>query len=199
MTARAITLGGKAVDPALEELALCRRIVAGEAQLFARIVDQHGGFVASVIASRGVAPADVEDLAQQVFISAYKALGGFRGEAKLSSWLFRIAANAAQSHLGRQARRPRLESMEQAAEDGRETADQRAEPSGQWIGNRALAAAMQRLPQRQRTPLALYYFEEMSYEEISAALRMNLNTVRTQIRRGKQALAKHLDPAALDI
>lgn len=199
MAARAITLGGKTVGPALDELALCRRITAGEQHLFAQIIDEHAGFVASVIASRGVAPGDVEDVAQQVFVSAYKALGSFRGEARLSTWLFRIAANAAQSHLKRQGRRPRLDSVEQAAADGRETPDQRADSGARWIQNRALAAAMQKLPERQRTPLALYYFEEMTYEEISAAMRMNLNTVRTQIRRGKQALARQLDPAALDL
>jgi RNA polymerase sigma-70 factor, ECF subfamily len=201
MLTRAITFRGKlgTVDPAKEELALCRRIAAGEQHLFARIVDEHGGLVAAVIAGRGVPPSDVEDVAQQVFISAYKALGGFRGEARLSSWLYRIAANAANSHLKRGSLRPRVESVEAAEEDGRVREDSRGEAGAAWVGSRALSGAMRRLPANQRTALALYYFEELSYEEISVAMRMKINTVRTQIRRGKQRLAGLLDVAVLEL
>lgn len=197
---RAITLRGFGgnVDAAAEELALCRRIAAGERHLFGRIVDQYGSLVAGVIAAQGAAPSDIDDLAQLAFINVFKGLGGFRGEARLSSWIYRIACNVARAHLKRGAEKPQPESVEAALEVGVQPVDQRAmASSGSWVESRALRSALLQLPEPQRVSLALYYFEELSYEEIALALRMNINTVRTHIRRGKQRLAGMLDEADL--
>ena len=199
MIARSNTLGGLArnVNRPGDELALCRRIAAGERQLFGEIIDRYGSLVAGVVASQGVAAADVEDLAQLVFINAYKGLAGFRGDAKLSSWLYRIAVNTSRQHLKRQALRPTPYSVEEALETGRQPADQRQQAPDYVVRNRALAAALNRLPDSMRTALGLYYFEELSYEEIAEAMQMKLNTVRTQIYRGKQRLAQLLDEETL--
>jgi RNA polymerase sigma-70 factor (ECF subfamily) len=188
----------QAVDAGGDELALCRRIAAGETQLFARIVDQYSGLVAAVIAAQGAAASEVEDLTQLTFINAYKGLAGFRGEAKLSSWLYRIAVNVSRQQLKRSASRPAAASVEQAAESGQQPVDSRKPASTSWVANQALAAGMKQIPEVQRIALCLYYFEELSYEEIAATLRLNLNTVRTHIRRGKQRLAEVLDPALLE-
>jgi len=188
---RAITLRGlgRSVDAAAEELALCRRIAAGERHLFGRIVDQYGALVAGVIAAQGVQPSDIEDLSQHTFVNVYKGLGGFRGDARLSSWIYRIACNVARAHLKRGSEKPQPESVEAALEIGVQPVDQRAAASGSWVESRALRGALLKLPEPQRVSLALYYFEELSYEEIAEAMRLNLNTVRTHIRRGKQRLA----------
>jgi RNA polymerase sigma-70 factor (ECF subfamily) len=186
------------VDAAAEELALCRRIAAGERHLFGRIVEQYSSLVAGVIAAQGAESSDIEDLAQLTFINVFKGLGGFRGEARLSSWIYRIACNVARAHLKRGAEKPQPESVEAALEVGVQPVDQRAvASSGSWVESRALRSALQQLPEPQRITLALYYFEELSYEEIALALRMNINTVRTHIRRGKQRLAGLLDEADL--
>jgi RNA polymerase sigma-70 factor (ECF subfamily) len=198
---RAITLRNYQVgtDAAAEELALCRRIAAGERHLFGRIVDQYGALVAGVIAAQGAQPSDIEDLAQLAFINVYKGLGGFRGEARLSSWIYRIACNVARAHLKRGSERPQPDSVEAALEVGIQPVDQRAAASGSWIENRALRTALLQLQEPQRVSLALYYFEELSYEEIALAMRMNINTVRTHIRRGKQRLAGMLDEGMLEM
>jgi RNA polymerase sigma-70 factor (ECF subfamily) len=188
----------QAVEAGADELALCRRIAAGETQLFARIVDQHSSLVAGVIAAQGASASEIDDLAQLTFVNAYKGLAGFRGEAKLSSWLYRIAVNTARAHLKRGASRPAVSSVEQAAESGQQPVDNRRAASQSWVQNQVLSAALKQIPEVQRTVLCLYYFEELSYEEISAALRLNLNTVRTHIRRGKLRLAELLDPALLE-
>jgi RNA polymerase sigma-70 factor (ECF subfamily) len=177
------------VDAAAEELALCRRIAAGERHLFGRIVDQYSALVAGVIAAQGAQPADIEDLSQLAFVNVYKGLGGFRGEARLSSWIYRIACNVARAHLKRGSERPQPDSVEAALEVGVQPVDMRAAASDSWVENRALRNALLQLAEPQRVALALYYFEELSYEEIAEAMRMNLNTVRTHIRRGKQRLA----------
>ncbi|MCC7478754.1 sigma-70 family RNA polymerase sigma factor [bacterium] len=186
------------VETGTDELALCRRIAAGESHLFARIVDSYSSLVAGVISAQGVEASDVEDLAQLTFVNAYKGLGGFRGEAKLSSWIYRIAINVARQHLKRKASRPGSASIEEQAEVGVQPQDLRQSASAGHAQNTDLGRALKRLPELQRVALCLYYFEELSYEEIAEAMQLNLNTVRTHIRRGKLRLAEILDPALLD-
>jgi len=181
-----------------EELALCRRIAGGEQQLFAVIVDRYSGLVAGVIAGQGVARGEIEDLAQDTFVNVYKGLAGFRGDSKLSSWIYRIAVNVARAHLKGSSRRRQDASVEESSEKGVVPADQRAARAEQSvIRNRALAGAMAELTEEQRTALTLYYVEELSYEEIAEAMAKNLNTVRTHIRRGKARLAELLDESLL--
>ena len=191
MTLRGLLLGGsaQAVSQQQEELALCQRIARGERHLFAEIIDRYSGLVAGCIAGQGVDPVDVEDLAQLTFINVFKGIHGFRGEAKLSSWIYRIAVNIARQHLKKLAIRPGTDSMEQQLEVGRQPADSREGGDARMLRARALQQAMSQLSDNQRTALSLYYFEELSYEEIAEAMGQNINTIRTHIRRGKQGLA----------
>jgi RNA polymerase sigma-70 factor (ECF subfamily) len=186
------------VDHASDELELCRRIAGGERHLFAQLIDRYSGLVAGAIAGAGVDRSDVEDLAQVAFVNVYKGIAGFRGDARLSSWIYRIALNVARGHLKRRARRPPVDSVEAALEVGQQPADQHTGAALSTVRNRALAQALARLPGSQRISLGLYYFEELTYEEIAEAMALNLNTVRTQIRRGKQRLAELLDYGALE-
>lgn len=185
------------MEQAQEELAVCQRIAQGERHLFAKLIDTYSGLVAGVIAAQGVGPAEVEDLAQVVFINAYKGIAGFRGDSKLSSWLYRIALNVARGHLKRLAQRPAPASVEEQAESGQQPADLRAATPAQHTQDRALTAALSQLTEPQRVCISLYYFEELSYEEIAAGTGYLLNTVRTHIRRGKLRLAELLDESLL--
>jgi RNA polymerase sigma-70 factor (ECF subfamily) len=201
MLIRGQLLGGstQAVSQANEELALCQRIARGERHLFGELIDRYSGLVAGCIAGQGVQSADVEDLAQLTFINVFKGLHGFRGDAKLSSWIYRIALNISRQHLKRAAQRPSVDSMEQQLEVGRQPVDGREQDGTLLLRNRALSLALDRLQVNQRTALSLYYFEELSYEEISEAMAQNINTVRTHIRRGKQKLAELLDEGLLEL
>lgn len=196
MLARALSLGGSArtVDLSTNDLALCRRIASGESHLFAQISEQYSGMVAAAIAAQGVDRADIEDLAQQTLINVFKGIAGYRGEAKLSSWIYRIAINVARGHLKKQAARPAVYSVDAAMESGIHPVDEQASKvQGAVIRNRSLAGAMAKLSVIQRTVLTMYYVEELSYGEVADALGMNLNTVRTHIRRGKIQLAELLE------
>ena len=187
------------MSQAASELELVRRIAAGEQHLFAGIIDRHSGLVAAAVLSQGIAPADVEDVAQLCFINVYKGLAGFRGDAKLSSWIYRIAVNTARAQLRRQSRRISARSVEEAMESGREPIDNQASRGAlQTVQQRALAGALARIAATERACLSLFYFEELSYEEISQAMSLNINTVRTHIRRGKLRLAELLDAGLID-
>jgi len=182
----------------MDELALCRRIASGDGGLFGRIVDEYAGMVAAAVASQGVERGDVEDVAQTALVNAYRGIATFRGDAKLSSWLYRIAINAARAHLKTLGRRLDKHSVEAAMESGVYPVDDGA--GRQFHGalrNRALNAALARLKPLQREALLLYYMDQRSYEEISETLRININTVRTHIRRGKLRLAEMLDETDL--
>jgi RNA polymerase sigma-70 factor (ECF subfamily) len=185
------------VEQAQEELSLCRRIALGERHLFARLVDSYSGLIAGALAAQGIPPAEIEDLAQLTFINAYKGIAGFRGESRLSSWLYRIAVNVARAHQKRQAVRPVALSMEEQAEAGYLPPDSRQPAAAEHAQDRALSAALAQLTEPQRICLGLYYFEELSYEEIAVATGYLLNTVRTHIRRGKLRLAELLDESLL--
>lgn len=198
-TAFSLRGAAQSVERPTDELALCRRIASGERHLFAQVIDCYAPLVAGAILAQGVDRADVEDLAQVAFVNAYKGLGGFRGEAKLSSWLYRIAMNVARQHLKRRAGRPGQVSVEEEMEAGRHPIDEQASQAGkEAMQARSLSAALRQLPEPQRISLGLFYFEELSYEEIAEAMRMNLNTVRTHIRRGKLRLAELLDASVLE-
>lgn len=201
MSIRALLLGGnaQAVSQVNEELALCQRIARGERHLFAEIIDRYSGLVAGCIAGQGVSPSDVEDLAQLTFVNVFKGIHGFRGDARLSSWIYRIALNIARQHQKKLAIRPQPDSMEQQLEIGRQPADSREAQDTALARRRSLQQAMAQLNDNQRTALALYYFEELSYEEISEAMGQNINTVRTHIRRGKLALAEIMEETGVEL
>src|SRR5439155_13973165 len=138
-------------------------------------LDRYSGLVAGAIGAQGVSVPDVEDLAQQTFINAYKGLAGFRGDSRLSSWLYRIAINTARAHLKRLAARPAVHSMEEQAEAGQELADRRPGDSGRHAQDRALTAALAQLTAPQRMCIRLFYFEDLSYEEIAEATSIPFN------------------------
>jgi len=200
MLAKAISIGGvaKTLEQPMDELTLCRRIACGESHLFGQVVDQYSGLIAAAIAAQGVERSDIEDLAQTTLVNAYRGIAGFRGEARLSSWLYRIAINTARAHLKKNSRRLDQLSVEAAMESGQHPVDESAAAGyTAAIRNRALAGALGRLRDDQRTALMLYYMDEQSYEEIAAAMSMNINTVRTHIRRGKQRLCELLDESEM--
>jgi RNA polymerase sigma-70 factor (ECF subfamily) len=172
---------------------------------FEVIVREHQGMVFRTLArltgSNG--GEDVEDLAQEVFLRLYRALPEFRGDAMLSTYLYRIVVNVAQDAWKRRRReRSRLAAEPVFADE---------DEQGTWLENfageawseharnpeqrmedaqtqHAVDAALLRLPEMERAVLVLYHQEECSYEGIAAALAMPLNTVRTHLHRGRKRL-----------
>jgi RNA polymerase sigma-70 factor, ECF subfamily len=140
--------------------------------------------------------AHAEDISQEVFVRAYQHFEQLKGSTTPGGWLKTVATHLCINHLNRYTRRWRLFS-ELRSSDADEEAPQ-AEcvvPDDLFEGLDAeqrrerVDAALRRLPDAQRLPLVLYHFEERSYEEIAALLRVSLPKVKTDIRRGRAALA----------
>lgn len=134
--------------------------------------------------------ADAEEMAQQAFIKAWQAISGFRGQASFRTWLFRIASNLCINHLTR--RRPTCELPETLA------ADPAGEPDEVYrrkARQAAIEAALARLPADQRSALVLSVYDEMSYEEIAAAMGRSLASVNALLYRARMALRRDLEQA----
>lgn len=132
-------------------------------------------------------PSIAEELAQETFLRAFRALDGFRGDAQVRSWLYRIATNLAKNAVTRRKEFPALEGLDQPVLT-HPTA--RLETHAMSID---LRAAIDRLPAKLREPLVLREFEELSYEEIAEKTGTPLNTVRTRILRARRALREEME------
>jgi RNA polymerase sigma-70 factor (ECF subfamily) len=135
----------------------------------------------------------LDDLAQDVFLRLYKALPGFRGEALMSTYLYRIAVNVAQDEWKRRRRDDRpLVSISDEASDWGERLQHPNRNAEELMEEREFAAGveeeLQRLSGIERSVLVLYHQEERSYEQIALALRMPIGTVRTHLHRGRKKL-----------
>jgi RNA polymerase sigma factor (sigma-70 family) len=138
----------------------------------------------------------LDDLAQEVFLRFWRAYSGFRGEANVSTYLYRIAVNVAKDEWARRRREGQTYSLadpqtawENRLPDPSERADAREQKNELW---RAVQNALLELPDAERTAIVLYHQEELSYEEISTILRLPIGTVRTHLHRGRARLRKLL-------
>lgn len=140
-----------------------------------------------------------EDIAQEVFLKAYENFGQLSTSASAGGWLKTVARNLSLNHIYRYRRRWRM-----FTELRREDSDE-SEPEVEFalpddvlagvdaeVRHTLVEEALQRLPERQRLPLVLYHFEELSYEEIAQQLDISLAKVKTDIFRARAALAKVL-------
>ena len=143
-------------------------------------------------------PQEAEDLTQEIYLRAWRALPSFRGEARFSTWLYRIATNVCLN------RRRQLRAQPPLAEDEALLENM---PAGQ-AGPEAILAARDRkarlwqavrsLPDRYRLVLALFYQQQLSYEEVAEALALPLGTIKAQLNRARHALVGILRKEASD-
>jgi RNA polymerase sigma-70 factor (ECF subfamily) len=172
---------------------------------FEALVLEHQGMVFRTLTRMTGAGTHVEDLAQEAFLRLYRALPEFRGEATVSTYLYRIVYNVAQDEWKRRRKERLHVASEPAFEDedaenwienfaGDELAGGHARSPQQLMEDaeveRIVEAAMMELPEIERAVLVLYHQEERSYEGIAAALEMPINTVRTHLHRGRKRLSE---------
>ena len=159
---------------------------------FRELVDQYKGMVFAVI-SRTVSDRSlVEDLAQDVFVRVHRGLRSFRGDARLSTWMCRIAINVCADARQRAPREVSLDAAPAGAPPPPAAIVVDPAFAGLELRDR-VAKAMARLSDRSRLVLTLHYFAGRGYEEIAEALDVPLGTVKTQLHRAKQELRAVLE------
>ena len=173
----------------------CRR---GEDGAFQRLVDEYKDLVFAVIARTVQDRNRAEDLAQEVFLRVYRGLPYFRGEARLSTWLYRIVVNVCTQERGRPASVPSpggpggTVSLDDERTGYASPAAVDRHASDLELSDR-LEKAIARLPPNQRLLIAAHYLKGVQYEELAEALRLPLGTVKTQLYRAKQQLRRLLE------
>jgi len=159
---------------------------------FRELVDQYKGMVFAVI-SRTVSDRSlVEDLAQDVFVRVHRGLRSFRGDARLSTWMCRIAINVCADARQRAPREVSLDAVPAGTPPPPAAIVVDPAFAGLELRDR-VAKAMARLSDRSRLVLTLHYFAGRGYEEIAGALDVPLGTVKTQLHRAKQELRAILE------
>jgi len=184
---------------------LVERVQRGDKHAFELLVLKYQRKIMRLLSRLIHDPAEAEDVAQDAFIKAYRAIPQFRGESAFYTWLYRIAVNTAKNHLVARRRRP-SGSVQYENDDG-ETFDETDNLSDINTPEAAFASreiadtvnrAIEALPEELRTAIVLREIEGLSYEEIAQSMDCPIGTVRSRIFRAREAIASRLRPI-LDI
>ena len=182
---------------------LVQRTVAGDQRAYGLLVLKYQRRIQRLI-GRMVRDVDlVEDIAQETFIRAYRALHQFRGDAQFYTWLYRIAVNTAKKFLLELKHDPTVSESFLANDDEDETSRKKNEPTADEGPESILAAkeiaavvnaAMDDLPEDLRQAVTLREIEGLSYEEIATAMNCPVGTVRSRIFRAREAISARVRP-----
>jgi len=169
-----------------EEILLVEQILSGEKDLFRVLIKQYQQKVHSMGLSFFHNREDAADFTQDVFIRSYRSLASFRGHARFSTWLYRIAYNTAVNSINRRKEYRSL-AEEPLTEDG---------PEQQWLrltAAQAVRSAVAELPEKYRICVDLYFFYDCSIKEIERITGFPENTVKSHVFRAKKILREKLD------
>ena len=180
---------------------LVERAQRGDKRAFDLLVSKYQRKLGRLLSRFIRDPAEVEDVAQEAFIKAYRALPSFRGDSAFYTWLYRIGINTAKNYLVALGRRaPTVTEFDsdeaESFEDGEQLRDINTPESmlmSKEIGS-TVNAAMEDLPEDLRTAITLREIDGLSYEEIAQIMNCPIGTVRSRIFRAREAVAEKLRP-----
>ena len=180
---------------------LVERAQRGDKQAFNLLVEKYQRKLARLLSRFIRDPAEVEDVTQEAFIKAYRALPAFRGDSAFYTWLYRIGINTAKNYLMAMGRRaPTSTEVEAEEAEGFEEAEQLRDintPESVLLSNEiaeTVNSTIEQLPEELRTAIQMREIEGMSYEDIAKAMDCPIGTVRSRIFRAREAIAEQLRP-----
>jgi RNA polymerase sigma-70 factor, ECF subfamily len=180
---------------------LVERAQRGDKRAFELLVEKYQRKLGRLLARFIRDPAEVEDVTQEAFIKAYRALPAFRGDSAFYTWLYRIGINTAKNYLMALGRRaPTSTEVEAQDAEGFEDAEQLRDintPESMLLSKEiatTVNATIEELPEELRTAIQLREIEGMSYEDIARIMDCPIGTVRSRIFRAREAIAVRLRP-----
>jgi RNA polymerase sigma-70 factor, ECF subfamily len=179
---------------------LVQRVQAGDKAAFNLLVLKYQHRVLKLVGRFVSDQAEAEDVAQEAFIKAYRALASFRGDSAFYTWLYRIAINTAKNALVSSRRRPvdfDLDLQDPEQYDRHARLKESDTPEGVLLTEEireVVEKAMEQLPEDLRTAIVLRELEGLSYEEIAEAMDCPVGTVRSRIFRAREAIDRKLKP-----
>ncbi|MHC4911794.1 MAG: RNA polymerase sigma factor [Planctomycetota bacterium] len=167
------------------------RLFAGDHEAFGEFIDKYKGTVFMCCRTLGLREDDVEDVASETFMAAYRSIRRYRGQAELGTWLWKIAYHKAVSHLRKYGRVGQL-----CDEDVKRLSDIRRRPSLNVLEDKEEAESVwrlvMRLPKMWAVAILLFYREEKNVSEIAKIMKKRENTVKTFLFRGRKKLKELL-------
>ncbi len=189
-------MGDREVDQALVE-----RAQRGDKHAFELLVVKYQRKLGRLLSRFIRDPAEVQDVAQEAFIKAYRALPSFRGDSAFYTWLYRIGINTAKNYLVAMGRRaPTSTEFDSEEAENFDDADQLRDfntPEAELMTKQIASTvnhAMDALPEELRTAITLREIEGMSYEDIATVMNCPIGTVRSRIFRARETIAQQLRP-----
>ena len=184
--------------------ALVERVQGGDKRAFDLLVRKYQHKVVGLVSRYVKNHAESEDIAQESFIRAWRAIGSFRGDSAFYTWLYKIAVNTAKNHLVAMGRRPPAGDID--AEDavfmgGAERMQDSATPEHELMRQEiehSVFSTVQALPEELRAAITLREVDGLSYEEIAEAMGCPIGTVRSRIFRAREAIDEKLRPLLSD-
>jgi RNA polymerase sigma-70 factor (ECF subfamily) len=179
---------------------LVRRVQKGDLRAFDLLFSRYQYKIVNLVGRFLRDPEDVQDVVQEAFIKAYRALPRFRGESAFYTWLYRIAINTAKNHIVARNRRPPGSDIEIEDAEHFESADALREfddPESSLARDELEAeihAAIAELPEDLRSAVTLREFDGLAYEEIAEIMDCPVGTVRSRIFRAREAIDKRIAP-----
>lgn len=187
-----------------EDQQLVERVQRGDKRAFDLLVLKYQHKILGLIVRFVRDPHEAQDVAQEAFIKAYRALANFRGDSQFYTWLYRIAINTAKNYLVARGRRPPesdISAEDAEFMDGDHDLKDIESPERLMLRDEIEASvhrAIAALPEDLRTALTLREFDGLSYEDIAAVMQCPVGTVRSRIFRAREAVDKALQPLLQD-
>ena len=179
---------------------LVARVQRGDSKAFDLLVRKYQHRIVALIGRYVSDWSECQDVAQEAFLRAYRAMGSFRGDAQFYTWLHRIAVNTAKNHLVANGRRPPTDDIDVADAEQydsgirlRDNDTPERELMRQQM-EQTVMRAVEALPEELRTAITLREVEGLSYEEIAARMDCPIGTVRSRIFRAREAIEQELAP-----
>ncbi|RPH96381.1 sigma-70 family RNA polymerase sigma factor [candidate division KSB1 bacterium] len=177
-----------------DEAQLLWRLWRGDTKAFSELVNQYKGMVLNLAARMTGRPDTAEDVAQEVFLRVWKALPKFRGECKLSTWIYRITINLCIAEGKTAHGRSEFVAIDEpgvmAQPQLRTESDN--EYAEEVILKERMIPLIAQMPEHYRTAITLYYLKDFSYQEISDVMEVPMGTVKSYLYRGKAWLRDRL-------
>lgn len=191
--------------PTVSDEELVARATAGDQESFNQLVVRWERPIYALAYRTLGREDDARDVVQEAFLRAFRGLKGFKGQAKFSSWLYRITLNLCRDWLRRQRRAPIVQVTDSSGEDVVDIAEQMPSPAEsveELVARRemsaAVARAMAELPEEQRTAILMKEFHGLTFQEIADALDCPLSTVKTRLYQGLSVLRRRLERQQAD-
>jgi RNA polymerase sigma-70 factor (ECF subfamily) len=184
-----------------DDVALVRASQRGDREAFGVLISRYAQSILSLTRRMLGPTADAEDVAQETFVAAYKALSTFKFDSKFSTWLYRIGVNKCTDSL--RARRPETISLDDTGDQSTVAWEVADEETPLWMLERAelaweLDTAIQALPHHYRESFVLKHIEGLGYDEMSAILGVHRDTLKMRVYKARSLLCQslaHLDGA----